>query len=83
MSIVKREAITRTVTVSDITPTELASIFSQYNHEEQAEFFDACAAEAEDWPIGWTGQALWVVPELTPRGRRVLEDFAEYLGDAQ
>jgi hypothetical protein len=75
-------AITRTVTLSDLTPQEVASIFCEFSNHQQAQFLDAIAAEAESWPgMGWNGQALSIAEsdDLTERGARVGEQLAVWL----
>lgn len=53
-----KQTVTRTVTLSDLTPVELASIFAAYDSEQQATFFTALRAETKDWPgTGWCGQS--------------------------
>lgn len=80
MSEVTKQAITRTVTLSDLTPAELASIFAAFDDHHQAAFFDALADEVKDWPgTGWSMQCCYFVPKLGDRGRAVLADMAEYL----
>lgn len=75
-------AITRTVTVSDLTPTEVASIFAQWNDTEQARFFEALVEDGKSFEgTGWCGQALWFVPNMNRDAQNLLAVFASYLDD--
>ncbi len=80
MSEVARKAITRTVTLSDLSPAELASIFAQMDSGQQAAFFDALAEEVKDWPgTGWCMQCSWIEQEMTPRARDVVRKLMEWM----
>jgi len=71
--------VTRTVTVSDLTPAEMASIFADWSDIQQAEFFDHLHRESLGWPnSGWYGQAYSIVSRLTPNGRAVVRALAEH-----
>ena len=76
------DTVTRTVTISDLSPAEMASIFAAYSDDQQAAFFDAIAAESKDWPgTGWSMQALYIVSKCTPAARRIIATLADYLED--
>lgn len=78
----KRSAITRTITLSDLEPQELASIFAQYDSEKQAAFFAALVVEGADWPsTGWCGQSLYMVSEMTRPAQELLATMAAHLPD--
>ena len=81
MSAIAKTVVTRTVTLGDLTPEELASIFAAYDSKQQAAFFAAIKAEAaRDWPgFGWEGQAWHIVSDLDADGIEVLTDLAEHL----
>ena len=80
MAAFERKAVTRTVTVSDLSPSELASIFSAYDDNEQAAFFDALAEEVKDWPgSGWCMQCAWFIPKLSKGGKDIVAKMAEWL----
>lgn len=82
MAAITKQVVTRTVTVSDLTPQELASIFAAYPDDDQAAFFDAVAEEVKDWPgSGWCMQCCWFIPKLGKGGREVVEKMAEWLGE--
>lgn len=82
MAYIERKAITRTVTVSDLEPTELASIFAAYDDNQQAAFFDAVADEVKEWGgNGWCGQCSWFVPKLTARAKDIILKMAEWMND--
>lgn len=72
--------VTRTVVVSDLTPAEMASIFAQWDSDQQAAFFDALKAEAADWPgMGWCGQAMSIVDKLGDPGFEIVAKLADWL----
>lgn len=76
--------VTRTVSVNDLTPQELAALFCQLCNDEQAEFFAAVADESKDWPgTGWDGQAMAIVEKLDSAGRFVLSALAAHMGFAK
>ncbi len=80
----KSSTVTRTITVSDLTPAELASIFAQFSDHEQAQFFDAVGEESKDWPgSGWEQQACSICASdsMTSRGRNVIRALAEFVED--
>ena len=70
--------VTRTVTISDLTPEEMASIFAAWDDHQQGAFFNALHVEAKDWPLGgWNGQFWHVVKHLDANGREVVGDLVE------
>lgn len=77
--------VSRTVTISDLTPEELASLFSQWSCTQQAAFFHALHCEAVAWFEGgsWGGQAFSAVSKMSPEAREVLQAFADCLGSDQ
>lgn len=78
MSATTKTAVARTVTLSDLTPAEVASIYSAWDSRLQAEFFDHIAREAKEWPgTGWMMQALYIADNLTPEGARIVTELAE------
>lgn len=80
MSDTIRTAVTRTITLSDLTPAEVASIFSNWTDQEQAAFFNALAGEVKDWPgTGWCMQCSYITQKLDDGGRRIVEKLAEWL----
>lgn len=72
------KTVTRTVTISDLTPAEMASIFAGWFDTDQAAFFDALAAETADWPgCGWGGQAYELCTKLGEPGTRMVADLSD------
>lgn len=79
MADIARTAVTRTVTLSDLTPAELASILAAYDAKQQAAFFSALTVEARDWPgTGWDGQAWHIVSILDADGTKAVGSLAEH-----
>lgn len=72
--------VTRTVTVNDLTPEELASLFCQLCNDEQARFLTAVCREAMDWPgTGWDGQAAAIAQKSDAEGRSVIGSLAYHM----
>lgn len=81
MSIRGVKTITRTVTVSDLTPEEMASIFAEWFADQQAAFFNALAVESKDWPgCGIDGQMYAVTEYLDEGGRKVVNAIIDNCG---
>lgn len=80
MADIQRTAITRTITLSDLTPAELASIFAAWDNKEQAAFFNALHHEVQVYAgTGWCGQCAWIVDGIDPGGRDIIETLAGHL----
>lgn len=76
-----KTVITRTVTVSDLSPAELASIFANYDDTQQARFFDCLADEVKDWPgTGWCMQCSYIEGKMTDRAKDIVRKLAEWIG---
>jgi hypothetical protein len=74
------QTVTRTVTVSDLTPAEMASIFAAWDSRHQAAFFAALREESRDWPhSGWCGQAYYLVSDANPDALFVLDKLADHV----
>jgi hypothetical protein len=75
--------VTRTISLDNITPAELADLFANgLNNEQQAEFFDVVGAIAKAWPgAGWCTQACAISAELTPLARETIATLAEHAAD--
>lgn len=72
--------VTRTVTLSDLTPAELASIFAGWDDNLQAEFFTHIAEESKDWPgTGWEMQACHIADKLASAGKKVVLQLAQFI----
>lgn len=73
---------TLTVTVSDLSPEEMASIFAGWNDGQQAAFFHALHEEAQSWPGGgWWLQIASTIDKMSPEALSVMREFADALGD--
>jgi len=60
-----RDHITRTVTLDDIKPAELAVMFANMDSREQIEFFGEVGRIALDWSgAGWCQQSSMIVRDL-------------------
>lgn len=78
MSIRDVKKITRTVTVSDLTPKEMASIFAEWFDDKQAAFFNALAVESKNWPGGGFGGQMYAMSGyLDEGGRRIVDDIID------
>ncbi len=74
--------VSRTITLDDLRPDELADLFCEMNSSGQAEFFNNISVIARDWPgAGWCQQACDIVRsrDLTDAGRRAIGSLAEHL----
>lgn len=74
--------ITRTIEVGDITPEELASLFTDMVGYGQAKFFAEIWRIARDWPgAGWCQQSYDIVKnaELCPGAREAISTLAAHL----
>lgn len=75
-------AVTRTVTIDDLTPQEVAQLFCGFFDCGQAAFFNEVARISATWPgAGWCSQAFAIADNsaLTVEARRVIEQLAEHL----
>ena len=74
--------ITRTFTIADITPQELATTFLDWNSEEQAAFFNAFKAETDKWPgAGWCQQSCEISRFLEPSGIETILKLGEWAAE--
>ena len=72
--------VTRTVNISDITPEEMAILFTSMDDREQANFFAAVRPIAATWPgAGLCQQAYEIHRRLNDDGRFVIETLASHL----
>lgn len=73
------KSITRTITLDDLTPEELAELFCKMFADEQAAFFAKVAQIASTWPgAGMCQQACAIAKHLDDEGRSVIERLAEH-----
>lgn len=81
---IPRPEITRSITIADITPQELANVFAGMWAEEQAEFFGHVWEIARAWPgAGWCGQSSAIAKALTPAGKDCIAKLAEWAADPE
>ena len=74
-------SVTRTITLDDLTPAELADRFASMFADEQAEFFAEVAKIAATWPgAGMCQQANSIAKHLDANGRFVIEKLADHAG---
>lgn len=72
------KTVTRTITISDITPEEMASIFGDWFADQQGAFFNALAIESKDWPgCGFAGQSYAITQHLDEGGRKIVDDIID------
>ena len=73
-------SVTRTIEINDLTPAELAQIFTGMCGNQQAEFFAAIRPIAATWPgAGWCQQSCDIVTHLNSDGRFVVETLAGHM----
>lgn len=73
-------SVTRTIQINDLTPEELAHLFTEMDANQQAEFFAAIWRIAKDWNgAGWCMQSCYIVERLDKDGRDALETLAAHL----
>jgi hypothetical protein len=71
---------TRTVSLADLTPSELAAIFAHMNSDDQAHFFNKVASETRGWPgTGWCGQCAYIIDGLSDEGAKVVLTLAGHI----
>ena len=77
-----RPVITRQITLDDITPEELATVFAGMWAEEQAAFFAKVWQIARNWPgAGWCHQCSAIAPLLDQDGKDCIAKLAEWAAD--
>ncbi len=73
--------LTRTITVEDISPQELAELFCDMYADEQAVFFAEIASITAKWPgAGWCQQSCGIADKLNRAGRDVIKTLADHAG---
>ncbi len=72
-------SITRTITLDDLTPAEVAEAFCELDGDQQASFFQHVGLIAREWPgAGWCQQSYAITENLSPGGREVIETLANH-----
>lgn len=74
--------ITRTLTIADITPAELAKVFAAMFADEQAAFFSEVGRIAATWPgAGWCQQSCAISENLDKRATETILKLAEWAAE--
>lgn len=74
-------SITRTITLDDLSPAEIAYAFAEMNDEQQAQFFSEVGRIAATWPgAGMCQQAYAIADHLDASGTYVIERLADHAG---
>ncbi len=74
--------VTRTFQIDDLTPQELATIFLDWDGEQQAAFFNAFKAETDTWRgAGWCQQCLEISRFLDRAGTETILKLAEWAAE--
>jgi len=77
------QTVTRTVEINDLTPQELAHLFTELGSDDQAAFFSAVWNIAKAWPgAGWCMQALGICEEADSDARSAIKALAEHYNAA-
>lgn len=72
----------RTVTIADITPAELASLFCGMYADEQAAFFSEIGRITSAWPgAGWCQQSCAISENLDKRATDAILKLAEWAAE--
>lgn len=75
---------TRTISLGDMKPDELAYLFARMDSNEQAHFFNRVAVETREWPgTGWCYQCAHIIDALSDEGARVVTTLAGHIQDRQ
>lgn len=73
-------AITRTITLDDPTPAELAQAFCDLDGDDQAAFLSAVWRIAKDWPgAGWCQQSHAIAQAADSDAREAIRTLASHL----
>lgn len=74
--------VTRTLSLDDLTPKEMAAIFAPMDSVGQAQFFNAVATATKYWPgTGWCGQCAYIIDDLSDEGARAVLTLAGHIQD--
>lgn len=72
--------VSRTIELTDITPTELATMFTDMDSEKQAWFFACIWRIAKDWPgAGWCQQSCEIIRSGSVDTISAIETLASHL----
>lgn len=72
--------VSRTIELTDITPNELAHLFTAMDNHQQAWFFASIWRIAKDWPgAGWCQQSCDIIGSAEADGLSAIETLASHL----
>lgn len=70
----------RAIQINDLTPDELAMLFTEMDSEDQARFFATVWTLAKDWPgAGWCQQSCSIVQASNSDAREAIRTLASHL----
>ena len=73
------QTITRRVAIDDLTPQELAAIFTELGSDDQAAFFSAIWNIAKAWPgAGWCMQSLAICEQADTDARSAIKTLTDH-----
>ena len=71
--------IERKFVIKNITPDELAFVFTQFDAEQQAQFFTRVGEIASHWPgAGWCQQSCAISEHLSPLATETILKLGEW-----
>lgn len=76
-------SVTRTIEIDDLTPDELAKLFTEMGSDDQARFFGTVWKIAQDWPgAGWCMQCLGIVEHADAEAMSALRTLSNHVVEA-
>jgi hypothetical protein len=73
-------SVTRTIEINDLSPGEMAALFTEMRGEQQAQFFSAVWDYAKAWPgAGWCQQSCDIVSHADSAARSAISTLAAHL----
>lgn len=74
--------VSRTISLDDMTPEEMAKLFAAMGSDEQIRFFSALRAETKDWPgSGWCMQCSYIAADADTDALFILGTLAGHVTD--
>lgn len=75
-------SITRTFTITDVEPEELASVFAHMDGAQQARFFSRVGEIAAEWPgAGWCQQCCSISEHLDAKATETILKLGEWAAE--
>ncbi|MBI0530888.1 hypothetical protein [Sphingomonas sp. TX0522] len=72
--------VTRTIQIDDLTPGELADLFTEFDEYGQCQFFERVWEIAKAWPgAGWCQQSFSIARQASPAAREAIRVLASHL----